>query len=169
MSKTIINLRDIFTKGKFGEVQLGNTINEVIEILGEPVGISNNEADPNDKYNVKFLTYDSYEFWFIKYFDSSKTYKLSAFQNDSYSYKNTFEGYFEKEVIIDTWIFKHGITLKEMEKALQIEQLQYERYKKVETIYLEFENKSKMLFEYSEHLNLLICVGWMFHPELHFN
>ena len=167
MSKTIINLRDIFTKSMFGEIRLGQTIDEVIAFLGKPVGEYDSD-NPNDDYNVHFLTYDSYEFWFINYFDSSKVYKLSAFQNDSYNYKNTFEGAFKADISIDFWLFRYGITLKEAEVILKSEQLQYTKYKKVETTFLEFENKSKILFEDDKNSNSLICVGWMFHPEVHF-
>lgn len=162
----IINLRDIFTKGKFGNVQIGQTIEEVEEILGKPVGEYNsNQDNPNDLYNIRFLTYDSYEFWFNKYFDESGKYKLSAFQNDSYQYENTFQGCFEKDVKIDTWIFRFGATLKEIEGKLASEKLSYTKYQKYETTFLAFENKSTILFENDENSNALICVGWAFHPK----
>ncbi|NOQ70413.1 MAG: hypothetical protein GQ574_00305 [Crocinitomix sp.] len=162
----VINLRDIFTKSKFGEVQLGQSIEEVKKILGEPAWDSFSDSNrAKDEFTVRFLTYDSYEFWFIKYYDSSKAYKLSAFQNDSYQYQNAWEGYFKKSVHLDFWIFEYGITMNEIENALDKEQLNYVKYKKYETTYLEFENKSKTLFEHVEHLNSIACVGWMFHPE----
>ena len=167
MYKTVINLRDVFTKSKFGEVQLGQSIDEVTNILGEPVGIHDNFGD-DDEFNVRFLTYDSYEFWFIKYYDLSKEYKLSAFQNDSYNYPNTWKGTFTKNINIDFWILEYGITLKQFEKILKEEGLNYIKYKEHETIYFEFENKAKILFEYIEHLDSNACTGWMFHPEKHF-
>ena len=114
---------------------------------------------------MRFLTHDSYEFWFIKYFDSNNEYKLSAFQNDSYNYQNAWEGAFAKTIKLDFWVFEYVISLKLFEKALKEERLSYTKYKKYETTYLEFENKSKVLFENVEHLNSSSCVGWMFHPE----
>ena len=45
MNKKIIHIKNIFTQGKFGEVELGQTIDEVKAILGEPIGVYNNLGD----------------------------------------------------------------------------------------------------------------------------
>lgn len=163
--KSRINLRDIFTKGNFGIVKLGQTIEEVTAILGKPTDIYNSIFGEDDKYNVKFLRYDGYEFWFIKYYDESSRYKLSAFQTRDYLYENGYEGAFKDGIVLDTWIFKFGLTIQNIEQALIFEGLQFVRSREYDFTVLELKNKSKIYFINSDYSDSLLCEGWTYHPK----
>ncbi len=165
MTKRTINIKDVFTLGSFGPVQLGQTIEEVEQILGKATFKYNSIYGEDFEYNVKFLRYDSYEFWFIKYFDDSGEYKLSGFQVRDYHFENGYEGQFKKGIVLDLWIFKLGLTIKDTEKALEAEGMRYTKSDEYDFNVLNLENNSKIYFIKPHYSDSIICQGWTYHPK----
>lgn len=164
MSKTTIHIKDIFSFGAFGPVQLGQTIDEVQNSLGKPTFVYDSIYGAEDEYNVKFLRYDSYEFWFIRYYDDSGTYKLSGIQVRDYHFINGYEGHFKKGVVLDTWIFKFGLSMHEIEQALVAEEMSFTKAEEYDFQVFIFENNAKIYFIKREYSVELVCEGWTYHP-----
>ena len=104
----IVNFKHFFKTGQFGTVELGDSIETVIEVLGDPDG----KTHLGDTGVI--LTYGWYEFFFIH------TGKLHSIQNDNYipSNKNTFT-FKNNNVEFDTWFF-NATENQSIEKVSQL-------------------------------------------------
>ena len=164
MSNSTINIKEVFTHGRLGPITLGQTIAEVEELLGKPTNLFNSIYGADDEYNIKFLRYEGYEFWFIQYYDESGEYKLSAFQVRDYLYENGYAGQFKQGITLDTWIFRHGMTLTDLEKALDSENMRYSKSEENDFTVLTFENNAKIYCIAPDDSKVLLCEGWTYHP-----
>lgn len=166
MNTTVIHLETVFTQGTFGAVHVGMTIEEVTGILGNPSHTFDSILGPDDEYNVKFLRYGGYEFWFTRYYDQSGEYTLSAFQVRDYRYINGYEGEFKNGIELNTWIFQFGATMEDLELALQERGISYKKSTEHDFTVLTLANFSKIYFIQSDTSDQLLCEGWTYHPKI---
>ncbi len=165
MDKTRLNLRDIFTSGTFGPIELGMTIPQVITLLGTPG--SDDDFDVDEEYRIKILSYDNYEFKFHSFYDESGEYKLAGMQNDHTKYIGGIgDGFDPEKVTLDPWFFEMEMTFEEVKQKLDQEGLDYAVEQKHEVLFILFSNKSDIFFEKRELENDWICWGWSLNPEI---
>ncbi|MGV3611325.1 MAG: hypothetical protein ACO1N0_10275 [Fluviicola sp.] len=161
--KTRLNLKEVFTSGTFGPVHLGMTISEVTDLLGKSG--AEEDFDVDEKYRIKVLYYDWYEFKFHSFYDESGEYKLAGMQNDSTKYLGAIEdGFDSQKVTLDPWFFKNEMTFEEVKRELDKEKLDYTIEQKHEVLFITFPNKSDIFFEKREHETEWLCWGWSLNP-----
>jgi hypothetical protein len=148
----IIELKEFVTKGKFGTIELGMHINDVIEYLGEPEG----ETD-FDNGNSE-ISYAWYEFFYVK-----KTGILYGIQNDHLSSFSNFKTgklkfkdnicFKNESFSIDIWFLKKTryLVLEEVEKVLQKENINFKKSFLYENTILTLDSKVEL--EFAIYLN----------------
>jgi len=122
-----VHLKDFITTGKFGSIHLGMTIDKVIDILGEPEGITDYKNGHSE------IMYAYYEFFY-----SSKTKILYGIQNNHLAtfpniktgrVNNKKDICFQNEnFVIDIWFLKRNrfLTFEDVVKNLEKEKVIFE-------------------------------------------
>lgn len=122
-----IYLKDFLTTGRFGPINLGMKIDAVIDILGEPEGITNYKNGHSE------IMYAYYEFFYLR-----ETKVLYGIQNDHLAtFPNVKTGrvnnrrdifFTNDKFCIDTWFLKKNrfLTFKDVTDRLKKQNVQFE-------------------------------------------
>lgn len=141
MPKTYLHLKDLFTKGQFGPVKPGMTMEEVEALIGEP-----HWSGENRERDFMHYAYNDFEIFFHNFLDDhTDDYVVNAFQNDHLQHEGAFQ-FPNPGIIIKPWILKKGLGIEEAKRLISAEGLVFGERKVYDITFLIFENGSQIGF-----------------------
>jgi hypothetical protein len=128
VNKLAISLKEFLITGAFGQIRLGMTRQQFIDIFGKP----ENWGSHQDLQKAEIWVYGGFEFYFPKRSDD-----LYMIFSDHLHHLKT-----GKVFDVDSWIFDEHLTLTSCENALQHEQIPFIKTHKPEWTQIQFTFES---------------------------